>query len=119
VLLVAFDAGTTAAGVFTQKPLLRRAGRSCAASISRARQRPRAGRQRGQRQRRDRRRRDRRRRSTCAAVASMLECAPREVLPFSTGVIMEPLPVDKIVAALPGPSRRSLRDHWFGRCRPS
>ena len=40
-------------------------------------------------------------RATCAAVAQLLGCRPEEVLPFSTGVIMEPLPVDKIVAALP------------------
>ena len=40
-------------------------------------------------------------RATCAAVAQLLGCQPEEVLPFSTGVIMEPLPVDKIVAALP------------------
>ncbi len=40
-------------------------------------------------------------RATCAAVAQLLGCRPDEVLPFSTGVIMEPLPVDKIVAALP------------------
>src|SRR3982074_1687230 len=31
-------------------------------------------------------------RRTCAAVAKQLDCAPEEVLPFSTGVIMEPLP---------------------------
>ena len=40
-------------------------------------------------------------RACCAAVARALGCAEHEVLPFSTGVIMEPLPVDKIVAALP------------------
>ena len=40
-------------------------------------------------------------RACCAAVARMLDCAEHEVLPFSTGVIMEPLPVDRIVAALP------------------
>jgi len=40
-------------------------------------------------------------RACCAAVARTLGCAEHEVLPFSTGVIMEPLPVDKIVAALP------------------
>jgi glutamate N-acetyltransferase/amino-acid N-acetyltransferase len=51
--------------------------------------------------------------ATCAAVASMLECAPREVLPFSTGVIMEPLPVDKIVAALPAARDALAADHWF------
>jgi glutamate N-acetyltransferase/amino-acid N-acetyltransferase len=40
-------------------------------------------------------------RACCAATARMLGCEPHEVLPFSTGVIMEPLPVDRIVAALP------------------
>ena len=39
--------------------------------------------------------------ATCEAVASTLGCNAGEVLPFSTGVIMEPLPVAKIVAALP------------------
>ena len=51
--------------------------------------------------------------ATCAAVASMLACAPREVLPFSTGVIMEALPVDKIVAALPAARDVLGADHWF------
>lgn len=40
-------------------------------------------------------------RQVCQAVASDLEIAPEQVLPFSTGVILEPLPADKIVAALP------------------
>jgi len=40
-------------------------------------------------------------RATCEAVAQQLGCAPDEVLPFSTGVILEHLPVDRIVAALP------------------
>ncbi len=38
---------------------------------------------------------------TCEAVARALGCAPDEVLPFSTGVILEPLPVERIEAALP------------------
>jgi glutamate N-acetyltransferase/amino-acid N-acetyltransferase len=38
---------------------------------------------------------------TCAAVARALGCAPEAVLPFSTGVILEPLPVERIEAALP------------------
>jgi glutamate N-acetyltransferase/amino-acid N-acetyltransferase len=38
---------------------------------------------------------------TCEALAARLECGPRQVLPFSTGVIMEPLPVERIVAGLP------------------
>ena len=51
--------------------------------------------------------------ATCAAVASMLGCTAREVLPFSTGVIMEPLPVEKIVAALPAARDVLAGDHWF------
>ena len=43
----------------------------------------------------------------------MLGCASREVLPFSTGVIMEPLPVAKIVAALPAAHAALAPDHWF------
>ncbi len=37
----------------------------------------------------------------CRAVAGELGCRPDQVLPFSTGVIMEQLPAEKIVAALP------------------
>ncbi|MBW7860254.1 MAG: bifunctional glutamate N-acetyltransferase/amino-acid acetyltransferase ArgJ [Rhodocyclaceae bacterium] len=48
----------------------------------------------------------------CAAVARMLEIAPNQVLPFSTGVILEPLPVERIVAGLPA-ARAALRpDGW-------
>ncbi len=38
---------------------------------------------------------------TCAEVSKLLDCGPDQVLPFSTGVIMEPLPVDRIIAGLP------------------
>ncbi len=38
----------------------------------------------------------------CDVLSDLLDCEPREVLPFSTGVIMEPLPVERITAALPG-----------------
>ncbi|MEO8157230.1 MAG: bifunctional glutamate N-acetyltransferase/amino-acid acetyltransferase ArgJ [Betaproteobacteria bacterium] len=38
---------------------------------------------------------------TCIEVSKLLGCEPEQVLPFSTGVIMEPLPVDRIVAGLP------------------
>jgi glutamate N-acetyltransferase/amino-acid N-acetyltransferase len=37
----------------------------------------------------------------CDALARRLDCKPQQVLPFSTGVIMEPLPVERIVAGLP------------------
>lgn len=40
-------------------------------------------------------------RSTCAALAARLGVAPEQVLPFSTGVIMETLPNERIEAALP------------------
>lgn len=39
--------------------------------------------------------------AVCAAVAKQLDCLPTQVLPFSTGVILEPLPSEKIIAALP------------------
>ncbi|MCU0833979.1 MAG: bifunctional glutamate N-acetyltransferase/amino-acid acetyltransferase ArgJ [Chromatiaceae bacterium] len=39
--------------------------------------------------------------ASCAALAELTGCRPEEVLPFSTGVIGEHLPVDKIAAALP------------------
>jgi len=38
---------------------------------------------------------------TCEAVARAIGCAAAEVLPFSTGVILEDLPVERIEAALP------------------
>jgi glutamate N-acetyltransferase / amino-acid N-acetyltransferase len=40
-------------------------------------------------------------RQTCDALAQQLKIAPEQVLPFSTGVIMETLPVERIVAGLP------------------
>ena len=39
--------------------------------------------------------------SVCNALASSLGCKAGQILPFSTGVIMEPLPVDRIIAGLP------------------
>jgi glutamate N-acetyltransferase/amino-acid N-acetyltransferase len=51
-------------------------------------------------------------RDTCAALARLLGCDPVQVLPFSTGVIMEPLPVDRLVAGLPQAIARLAPDHW-------
>lgn len=52
-------------------------------------------------------------RETCEAVAQLLEIAPTQVLPFSTGVILEQLPVERLVAGLPA-ARADLRaDAWF------
>ena len=52
-------------------------------------------------------------RTTCEALANALGCAAEQVLPFSTGVIMEPLPVDKIVAGLPQAIANLKLDNWF------
>jgi glutamate N-acetyltransferase/amino-acid N-acetyltransferase len=51
-------------------------------------------------------------RQTCEALASLLQCAPAQILPFSTGVIMEPLPVDRIVAGLPAALANAQAAHW-------
>jgi glutamate N-acetyltransferase / amino-acid N-acetyltransferase len=40
-------------------------------------------------------------RETCVALAEALHISPNQVLPFSTGVIMEPLPHDRIIAGMP------------------
>jgi glutamate N-acetyltransferase/amino-acid N-acetyltransferase len=113
VLLAVFDPGTTAAGVFTQN-------RFCAAPVQVCRRHlahtggiralvvnagnanagtGAAGVAAAE--------------TACAAVASTVGCAPQQVLPFSTGVIMEPLPVEKIVAALPAAHAALGADHWF------
>jgi glutamate N-acetyltransferase/amino-acid N-acetyltransferase len=49
---------------------------------------------------------------TCEAVAKLMGCAAESVLPFSTGVILEPLPVDKILPALPAAQADLAPDHW-------
>jgi glutamate N-acetyltransferase/amino-acid N-acetyltransferase len=51
-------------------------------------------------------------RSTCAALAALLGCMPEQVLPFSTGVIMETLPNDRIEAALPAALADAHADGW-------
>ncbi|HEX9302045.1 MAG TPA: bifunctional glutamate N-acetyltransferase/amino-acid acetyltransferase ArgJ [Casimicrobiaceae bacterium] len=113
VLLIAFDAGTVAAGVFTQN-------RFCAAPVTVCRchlaattsvralvvNAGNANAGTGERGLADAE-------TTCGAVASLLGCQAQNVLPFSTGVIMEPLPVGKIVAALPEAVAALAPDHWF------
>ena len=51
-------------------------------------------------------------RATCAALARQLQIDPAQVLPFSTGVIMEPLPVDRIEAGLPAAIADAQPAHW-------
>ena len=52
-------------------------------------------------------------RQTCGELARLLECSAPQVLPFSTGVIMEPLPVDRIVAGLPACLAGLRGDNWL------
>jgi glutamate N-acetyltransferase/amino-acid N-acetyltransferase len=56
-------------------------------------------------------------RLTCTAVARQIDCAPEEVLPFSTGVIMEPLPVERIIDALPRCAAALATDGWYAAAR--
>jgi glutamate N-acetyltransferase/amino-acid N-acetyltransferase len=51
-------------------------------------------------------------RQTSEAMAKLLGCNAQQVLPFSTGVIMEPLPVDKIIAAMPKAIELAQADAW-------
>ena len=51
-------------------------------------------------------------RQTCAEAAQLLACSSAQILPFSTGVIMEPLPVDRIVAGLPQCVAALKADAW-------
>lgn len=51
-------------------------------------------------------------RTTCAALAGLLGCDAAQILPFSTGVIMEALPVAKIVAGLPAAVSNMVADNW-------
>jgi len=51
-------------------------------------------------------------RATCAALAQALDLKAEQILPFSTGVIMEELPVDRIVAGLPAAIANAKADNW-------
>jgi glutamate N-acetyltransferase / amino-acid N-acetyltransferase len=52
-------------------------------------------------------------RHTCSELATLIGCSSTQVLPFSTGVIMEPLPVEKIAAGLPACLADVREDNWF------
>ncbi len=52
-------------------------------------------------------------RQTCAALAELLDIAPEQVLPFSTGVILEPLPVDRLIAGLPAAIACRAEANWY------
>ena len=56
-------------------------------------------------------------RAACDAVAKQVGCEAHAVLPFSTGVIMEPLPLDKIVSALPACGAALAEHGWHAAAR--
>ncbi len=50
--------------------------------------------------------------ASCIALARALKVAPEQILPFSTGVIMEPLPHERIAAGLPAALADARQDNW-------
>ncbi len=50
---------------------------------------------------------------SCQILAQLLDIAPEQVLPFSTGVILEPLPMDRLLAGLPACVADLHEDHWL------
>lgn len=50
---------------------------------------------------------------TCTELAGLLNIRPQQVLPFSTGVILEPLPVDRLVHALPRATQALSANNWL------
>jgi len=113
LLVIKLDEGTSVAGVFTSN-------RFCAAPVTVAREHLAAGKgiralvvntgnanagtgEQGMAAAR----------ATCAELAKFLGCKPEQVLPYSTGVIMEPLPVEKIIAGMPQAISNLKADNWF------
>jgi glutamate N-acetyltransferase/amino-acid N-acetyltransferase len=52
-------------------------------------------------------------RQTCNELARLIDCSAAQVLPFSTGVIMEPLPVERVAAGLPACLAGLREDNWL------
>jgi len=52
-------------------------------------------------------------RASCEALAKLIGCDARQILPFSTGVIMEPLPIERLIAGLPQAIGRLGEGHWL------
>lgn len=52
-------------------------------------------------------------RATCDALGELLDLRPSQVLPFSTGVILEPLPMDKLLGALPAAVADLQDNNWL------
>lgn len=51
--------------------------------------------------------------TTCTELAKLMHIAPEQILPFSTGIILEPLPVDRLVQALPNALQNLSASNWF------
>lgn len=49
---------------------------------------------------------------TCERAAEIIGCSPEQVLPFSTGVIMEQLPMDRLLSGIEDASRDLSRNNW-------
>jgi len=52
-------------------------------------------------------------RATCAELARLMQIDARQVLPFSTGVILEALPVDRVIAGLPAALSNQQAANWY------
>ena len=52
-------------------------------------------------------------RLSCNELATLLDLRPSQILPFSTGVILEPLPVEKLVKGLPEAVKTLDANSWF------
>ena len=50
---------------------------------------------------------------SCKALGELLNLKSNQILPFSTGVILEPLPVDKVIAGLPAAIANLKEDNWL------
>jgi glutamate N-acetyltransferase / amino-acid N-acetyltransferase len=50
---------------------------------------------------------------SCEALGKLLGVQANQILPFSTGVILEPLPVDKVIAGLPAAIANLKEDNWL------
>ena len=50
---------------------------------------------------------------SCEALGKLLNLKPNQILPFSTGVILEPLPVDKVIAGMPAAIANLKEDNWL------
>ncbi len=111
ITLIELAAGSKVAGVFTQN-------RFCAAPVTVCRQHLQGGNIRalvintGNANAGTGEQGLERARQTCAAVAELFGIEAEQVLPFSTGVILEPLPVDKILPALPAAKADLTPNHW-------